>query len=131
MTLVLSKLGLAGALTLTLALGACNTPGERALGGTAIGGLAGAGIGGLAGGGRGALIGGLAGAATGAVVGVATTPAPAYGAPGYGGYRPAPPYSAGPVVYRGPPEGPYYEDYGYGRPTRPYAIEERRYYGGY
>ena len=49
----------AGALTLSMA--ACNTPGERAVGGAAIGGLAGAAI----------------GAAGGAVVGAATTPQPA------------------------------------------------------
>jgi hypothetical protein len=46
----------AGALTLSMA--ACNTPGERAVGGAAIGGLAGAAIGG-------------------AIVGAATTPRPA------------------------------------------------------
>ena len=63
----------AGALTLSMA--ACNTPGERAVGGAAIGGLAGAAIGGAATGrGSGALAGAAIGAAGGAVVGAATTP---------------------------------------------------------
>jgi len=134
MTTFTSRIGLMAALAVTLGLGACNTPGDRALGGAGIGGLAGAGIGGLAGGGRGALIGGLAGAATGAVVGASTAPQPAYGQGYYGAPRPGPAYSAGPVVYRGPADGgPYYEDYGYAQTPRyrPYAIEERRYYGGY
>ena len=62
-----------------------NDPGQRALGGAAIGGAGGAALGAIAGGGRGALIGGLIGAGTGAVVGHATTPQqPAYApAPGY------------------------------------------------
>lgn len=68
-----------------LSLGACNTPGERALGGALIGGGTGAVIGGLAGGGRGALIGGGIGAAGGAIVGAATTPQQR-GCP-YGTYR--------------------------------------------
>ena len=51
----------AGALTLSMA--ACNTPGERAVGGAAIGGLAGAAIGGAA---TGTAGGALAGAAIGA-----------------------------------------------------------------
>ena len=54
----------AGALTLSMA--ACNTPGERAVGGAAIGGLAGAAIGGAA-----------TGRAGGALAGAATTPQPA------------------------------------------------------
>jgi osmotically inducible lipoprotein OsmB len=63
----------AGALTLSMA--ACNTPGERAVGGAAIGGLAGAAIGGAASGSAGgALAGAAVGAAGGAVVGAATTP---------------------------------------------------------
>jgi osmotically inducible lipoprotein OsmB len=63
----------AGALTLSVT--ACNTPGERAVGGAAIGGLAGAAIGGAATGrGSGALAGAAIGAAGGAVVGAATTP---------------------------------------------------------
>lgn len=66
----------AGALTLSMA--ACNTPGERAVGGAAIGGLAGAAIGGAATGrAGGALAGAAIGAAGGAVVGAATTPQPA------------------------------------------------------
>lgn len=65
----------AGALLLSLT--ACNTPGERALGGGAIGGLAGATIGGLATGrASGALAGAAIGAAGGAVVGAASTPEP-------------------------------------------------------
>jgi len=52
---------LAGALALSVA--ACNTPGERALGGAAIGGLAGAAV----------------GAAGGAIVGAATAPQCPYG----------------------------------------------------
>ena len=63
----------AGALTLSMA--ACNTPGERAVGGAAIGGLAGAAIGGAATGrAGGALAGAAIGAAGGAVVGAATAP---------------------------------------------------------
>ena len=60
----------AGALTLSMA--ACNTPGERAVGGAAIGGLAGAAI----------------GAAGGAIVGASTAPA-----------RPACPYGTYQDVY--------------------------------
>jgi outer membrane lipoprotein SlyB len=56
-------------------MAACNTPGERAVGGAAIGGLAGAAIGGAATGrAGGALAGAAIGAAGGAVVGAATTP---------------------------------------------------------
>jgi hypothetical protein len=58
-----------------LSLTACNSPGERAVGGAAIGGLAGAAIGGLATGRTsGALAGAAIGAAGGAIVGAATTP---------------------------------------------------------
>jgi osmotically inducible lipoprotein OsmB len=72
----------AGALTLSAA--ACNTPGERAVGGAAIGGLAGAAIGGAATGrGSGALAGAAIGAAGGAIVGAATAPPPCP----YGSYR--------------------------------------------
>jgi len=81
-----------------LSLAACNPydPGQRALGGAALGAGTGAAIGGLAGGGRGAATGALIGGAVGAVGGVATTPQPpppAYGyPPGYGypqqGYYP-------------------------------------------
>jgi predicted lipid-binding transport protein (Tim44 family) len=56
--------------------GCANTydPGQRALGGAAIGAGAGALLGGVAGGGNGALAGALIGGAVGAVGGVATTP---------------------------------------------------------
>lgn len=68
----------AGALALSVA--ACNTPGERALGGAAIGGVAGAAIGGAATGrASGALAGAAIGAAGGAIVGAATTPTCPYG----------------------------------------------------
>lgn len=71
----------AGALTLSLA--ACNTPGERAVGGAAIGGLAGAAIGGAATGtAGGALAGAAIGGAGGAIVGASTAqrgPACPYG----------------------------------------------------
>jgi len=63
----------AGALILSVA--ACETPGERAVGGAALGGLAGAAIGGAATGrASGALAGGAIGAAGGAIVGGATAP---------------------------------------------------------
>ncbi|SDR63696.1 hypothetical protein SAMN05444161_8704 [Rhizobiales bacterium GAS191] len=68
-------------LVLGLSVGACNTPGERAVGGGIVGAGAGALIGGAAGGGRGAAIGAVAGGATGAVVGAATAPCP------YGTYQ--------------------------------------------
>ncbi|MFM9975481.1 MAG: hypothetical protein ACKVON_13020 [Beijerinckiaceae bacterium] len=56
-------------------LAACNTPGERAVGGGLIGGAAGAAIGGLATGrAGGAIAGGIIGAAGGAIVGAATAP---------------------------------------------------------
>jgi osmotically inducible lipoprotein OsmB len=65
----------AGALTLSTA--ACYTPGERAVGGAAIGGLAGAAIGGAATGrASGALAGAAVGAAGGAIVGAGTAPCP-------------------------------------------------------
>lgn len=66
-------------------------PGQRALGGGAIGAAGGAAIGGLAGGGRGALAGALLGGALGAVGGAVTTPSPPpreYEAPRR--YEPAP-----------------------------------------
>jgi osmotically inducible lipoprotein OsmB len=63
------------AAALTLSIAACETPGERAVGGAAIGGLAGAAIGGAATGrAGGALAGGAIGAAGGAIVGSATAP---------------------------------------------------------
>lgn len=72
---------LAGALALSLS--ACYSPGDRAVGGAALGGLAGAAIGAAASGGRaGATLAGAAiGAGTGAVVGAASAPCP------YGTYR--------------------------------------------
>ncbi len=60
-----------------ISLTACTNPyepGQRAVGGAAIGAGTGAVIGALAGGGRGAAIGALAGGALGAAAGVATTP---------------------------------------------------------
>jgi hypothetical protein len=77
----MKKVMTVAALTLTLGLGACNTPGERAVGGGLVGAGAGALVGGAMGGGRGAAIGAIAGGATGAVVGAATAPCP------YGTYR--------------------------------------------
>ncbi len=65
------------AIGLTVSLAACSDPydpGQRALGGGAIGAGAGAAIGGLAGGGSGALVGGLVGGGVGALTGAATTP---------------------------------------------------------
>ena len=60
-------------------LAACTNPydpGQRALGGAAIGAGGGALIGGALGGGRGALTGALIGGAAGAVTGAVTTPQP-------------------------------------------------------
>jgi hypothetical protein len=69
----LVTLGVIGALGFGLV--ACNTPGERAVGGALIGGAAGAAVGGLATGrASGALVGAGIGAAGGAIVGAATTP---------------------------------------------------------
>jgi hypothetical protein len=75
-------------------LGGCTDPydpGQRALGGGALGGAGGAAVGGLAGGGKGALIGGGIGAAGGALAGAATTPSPpppyGYNSPRYGEYN--------------------------------------------
>jgi uncharacterized protein YcfJ len=64
------------AVVLSLAgLSACNTPGERAVAGAAIGGLTGAAIGGLATGrAGGAVVGGVVGAAGGAIIGASTAP---------------------------------------------------------
>lgn len=67
------------AIGLAALVAACTNPydpGQRALGGAAIGAGAGAAIGGIAGGGHGALIGALAGGAVGAVGGAVTTPSP-------------------------------------------------------
>lgn len=63
------------ALIAALPLAGCNTPGERAAGGAAIGGLTGAAIGGLATGRPGgALAGAAIGAVGGAVIGGASAP---------------------------------------------------------
>ena len=90
----LSKTMIAVVASAGLLAGCQNTtdPGQRALGGGAIGAGAGALLGGLAGGGRGAVTGALIGGAVGAVGGVATTPSapppayqqqPSYQQPGY------------------------------------------------
>lgn len=66
------------ALATAVPLAACNSPGDRAVGGAVIGGVAGAAIGAAATGrAGGALVGGALGAAGGAIVGANT--APAYG----------------------------------------------------
>lgn len=76
---------LAGALALSTA--ACYTPGDRAAGGAALGGLTGAALGAAATGrASGALVGGAIGAASGAVIGAATSP-PGPGVCPYGYYR--------------------------------------------
>ncbi len=77
----MKSLLLSGALAGGLALGlsACTNPydpGQRALGGAAIGAASGAAIGVAAAGGGGAATGALVGGAVGAVAGVATTPPP-------------------------------------------------------
>lgn len=73
------------ALGLAAGLAACNSPGDRAVGGALIGGGTGAVIGGAVGGGRGAAIGAGVGAATGAVVGASTAPRGYYADDGYRG----------------------------------------------
>jgi surface antigen len=66
---------LAAIAALGLGVTACNTPGERAVGGALIGGAAGAAVGGLATGrGSGALVGAGLGAAGGAIIGASTAP---------------------------------------------------------
>src|SRR5262252_8184012 len=83
-----------------LVLSACTDPydpGQRALGGGAIGAGAGAAIGGLAGGWHGAGVGALAGGAVGAVTGAVTTPRPpppAYYSPPRTVYQPSGGYAA-------------------------------------
>jgi hypothetical protein len=67
------------AVTFALGLGACTNPydpGQRALGGAAIGAGSGAALGAIAGGGQGAAIGALVGGGVGAATGAATTPPP-------------------------------------------------------
>jgi hypothetical protein len=75
---------------LSLGLAACNPydPGERALGGGAIGAGTGAAIGAIAGGGRGAALGAVLGGGIGAIGGAATTPNPPPPPQGY--YQPRP-----------------------------------------
>lgn len=69
---------LAGALALSV--GACHTPGDRAVGGAALGAGLGAAIGGLATGrASGAALGAAIGAADGAIIGAATAPRCPYG----------------------------------------------------
>jgi osmotically inducible lipoprotein OsmB len=96
----IAVLGLASALT------ACNSPGERAVGGALIGGGGGALIGGALGGRRGALLGGGIGAISGAVVGGSTAPQPYYGG--------EPVYVERAPRYRrsGCPYGAYQDEYG-------------------
>jgi len=86
---------------LTAGLAACNTPGERAVGGALIGGGGGALVGGALGGRRGALIGAGVGAASGAVVGASTTPRQDYYEPTYSSRRRS-----------GCPYGTYEDEYG-------------------
>jgi hypothetical protein len=87
-----------------LSLTACTDPydpGQRALGGAALGAGTGAAIGAIAGGGRGAATGALIGGAVGAVGGAATTPPPPGPPPGYyptpqaSGYYPPSSYPPG------------------------------------
>lgn len=59
---------------MALAVGACTTPGERALGGALIGGASGAAVGGIVGDTEGALVGGALGAGAGAIIGAGTAP---------------------------------------------------------
>ncbi|MGJ3262785.1 MAG: hypothetical protein ACFE0R_06080 [Salinarimonas sp.] len=65
--------------TLAFSVGACTTPGERAVGGALIGGAGGAAVGSAVAGpgnrGEGALIGGALGAGAGAIIGAGTAPA--------------------------------------------------------
>ncbi len=74
-----NKIRMAALGALALATAACSNPydpGQRALGGAALGAGGGALIGGLAGGGSGAAIGAVAGGLGGAAIGAATTPTP-------------------------------------------------------
>ena len=80
-----TSLLLAAALLPVIALGGCQSPGERAAGGALLGGAAGAAIGAAATGRPGgALAGAAIGAASGAVVGAATTPSRAQGCAEWG-----------------------------------------------
>jgi hypothetical protein len=74
----------AACLSIAISISGCTNPydpGQRALGGGAIGAGTGAAIGALAGGGRGAAAGALIGGAVGAVTGAVTTPQPPMYAP--------------------------------------------------
>jgi hypothetical protein len=101
-------------------------PGQRAIGGAAIGAGAGATLGGLAGGGRGALTGAMIGGAIGALGGASTTP---QSPSGY--YRDQrPPY------VEGSPQ-PYYDErqqpqpyYGHAQPPYGYAAQQPQYEDG-
>ena len=95
----------------SLALTACDPydPGERALGGAAIGAGSGAAIGAAVGGGHGAAVGALVGGAVGAVTGAATTPPPPPPPRAYYGYvYPPPPLPPPPPT---PPPAVYYNPY--------------------
>jgi YMGG-like Gly-zipper len=98
----------ASAALLPLALASCNPydPGDRAVGGAAIGAASGAAIGAAAGGGHGAALGAAIGAGVGALTGIATTPPP----PGYG--PPPPGYGPPPPGYGPPPRRYAYRDCG-------------------
>jgi hypothetical protein len=101
-TVIMRKAALYTGMAALLGLSACTNPydpGQRAVGGAAIGAGTGAILGGIAGGGRGAGIGALAGAALGGVAGAATTPQPPPP-----GYQPPPP----PPGYYPPPPPGYY-----------------------
>jgi hypothetical protein len=89
-------------------LSACNSPGERAVGGALIGGGSGALVGGALDGRRGALLGAGVGAVGGAVIGAASAPQPAYGYPQNVYGEPAPAYRR----TRGCPYGAYQDEYG-------------------
>ncbi len=106
---MLKSLSIAAAIIgIAAGLTACNSPGERAVGGALIGGGSGALIGGALGGRRGALLGAGVGAAGGAVIGASSTPQPAYG-------YPQPVYAEPAPVYRRPrgcPYGAYEDEYG-------------------
>src|SRR5271165_3523045 len=99
------------AIGVSLALTACDPydPGERALGGAAIGAGSGAAIGAAVGGGHGAAVGALVGGAVGAVTGAATTPPPPPPPRAYYGYvYPPPPLPPPPPT---PPPAVYYNPY--------------------
>jgi osmotically inducible lipoprotein OsmB len=68
---------------MALAVGACTTPGERAVGGALIGGATGAAVGAAVDGGEGALVGGALGAGAGAIIGAGTAPSTAGCPAGY------------------------------------------------